>query len=144
MNHIRRSFVSLSVAVILLAIAVVVPAAIALGQDEELTLSGLAEQVTALVGRVDAIEAQLAPLTTADGICIQYTSGQIQRETTTKYFDAFDENLIASNVTLRAIRHDTEAGVSIYHFEQYFKKQTVTEAWRGCEFVGSSDWVQED
>ena len=112
-------------------------------QDGEFTLAGLAEQLTALVTRVGAIEAQLAPLTTADGVCIQYTSGQIQRETATKYLDAFGENLIATNLTLRAIRHDTEAGVSTYHFEQYFKKQTVTETWRGCEFVGTSDWIQE-
>ena len=128
---------------ILVAILLATLAGAAIAQDEEITLAGLAEQVAALVGRVDAIEAQLAPLTTADGVCIQYTSGQIQRETTTKYFDAFDENLNATKVTLRAIRYDTEAGVSIYYFEQYFDDQTVTESWRGCEFVGSSDWVQE-
>ena len=128
---------------ILVAILLATIAGAAVAQDEDLTLAGLAEQLTALVTRVDAIEAQIAPLTTADGVCIQYTSGQIQRETATKYFDAFDENLKAGNVTLRAIRYDTEAGISIYHFEQYFEHQAVTETWRGCEFVGSSDWIQE-
>ena len=128
---------------IVVALLALLPAAL-LAQDEELTLAGLAEQLTALVDRVAAIEAKLEPVTNDDGVCIQYASGQIQRETVTKYFDTFDENLNASNTTLRAIRYDTEAGLTIYYLEEYFADRTVTETWRGCEFLDVGEWEEEE
>ena len=61
------------------ALFALLPAAL-WAQDEELTLAGLAEQITALTDRVTAVEAKLEPITTGGGVCVQYARRQLQRE----------------------------------------------------------------
>lgn len=128
--------------IIIAVLAIVVPGAL-LAQDE-LTLEGLAEQVAALVERVEAVEAKLAPITTEDGVCVQYANGQVQRETVTKYFDAYEENLETSRLRLVAIQFGTETGLTVYHFEEVFADRSVTETWRGCEFLDVGEWQEEE
>ena len=118
-------------------------APVALFAQDELTLESLAETVTALTERVAAVEAKLEPVTTADGVCIQYSNGQLQRETVTKYLDAFEEN-VGSLVSLKAVHHDGENGLTIYHFEEAFTDRSVTETWRACEFLDVGEWVEEE
>ena len=126
---------------IVVALFALLPAAL-LAQDE-LTLEGLAEQITALTDRVTAVEAKLEPLTTDGGVCVQYAKGQLQRETITKYLDAFEEN-VGSLVSLKAVHHDTENGITIYHFDEGFTDRSVTETWRGCEFLDVGEWEEEE
>lgn len=124
-------------------LAFLIVPAVVLAQDEDLTLAGLAEQLTALADRVTAIEARLAP-TTEDGACVQYSGKHLQRETTTAYLDAFDEDMDSNQLILRSVRYDTEAGLTNYHFELIFDDRLVIERWRGCEFAGHSEWIEEE
>ncbi len=135
-----KRFTRIAIAVALFAL---LPAAL-WAQDEELTLAGLAEQLAALTDRVTAVEAKLEPITTDGGVCVQYAKGQLQRETVTKYLDAFDENIESSHISLDAVHYDIEEGLTIYHFSQLFADRTVTETWRGCEFLDVGEWVEEE
>ncbi len=117
-------------------------AAVVWAQDEELTLAGVAEQLNALVDRVTTIEERLEPVTTTDGVCVQYSHNQLQRETITKYLNAFEED-VGSLVTLKSVRYSTDSGLTTYHFEEAFTDRSVTETWNGCEFVDTGEWVEE-
>ena len=128
---------------IVVALFALLPAAL-WAQDEELTLAGLAEQLAALTDRVTAVEAKLEPLTTDGGVCVQYADGQLQRETVTKYLDTFDENIESSHISLDAVHYNTEEGLTIYHFSQLFADRTVTETWRGCEFLDVGEWEEDE
>lgn len=134
--YIAATFLAIIVTVLLTS------AAIVWAQDEELTLAGLAEKLTALVERVTVIEERLEPVTTTDGVCVQYSHNQLQRETITKYLDAFEED-VGSLVTLKSVRYNTESGLTSYHFEEAFTDRSVTETWYGCEFVDTGKWVEE-
>ena len=85
--YIAATFLAIIVTVLLTS------AAIVCAQDEELTLDGLAEQLTALVERVTVIEERLEAVTTTDCVCVHNGKHQLQRETITKYLDAFEEDV---------------------------------------------------
>ena len=114
--------------------------------QDELTLEDLAEglnvamqSIGLLAERVTALEGKLMPVTTENGVCIQHSAGQLQRETATKFFDKYEEN-VGSLIHLRGVHYDTENGLTIFYFNEGFSNRTVTETWRSCEFIGSSDW----
>jgi len=143
-RYIAATFVTIIVTVLLTSAAVV------WAQDDEVTLAGLAEQVTglagqvtALVDRVTALEERLAPAMTETGVCVQYADGQIQRETVTAYLATFEEDVDSSLISLEAVHYDSESGLTTYNFEELFADRSVTETWNGCEFVGVGEWVEE-
>ena len=96
--------------VIAVALFALLPAAL-LAQDEEPTLAGLAEQLAALVERVEAIETAIAPPSLEDGTCVLHLdSSTMQRETLTKYLDTFDEE--PSSMILSVIYYNRTQGKS--------------------------------
>lgn len=139
------------------ALASLVFVSAAYAQEEGLTLEGLdegldvamqsigqlAEQVTALVARVDAVEEAIAPPTISSGTCVLHlSSSPLQRETLTKYIDQFDtepENLM----TLKGIYYNEELNLTMLRFEEAWKDRTVAEWWNNCEYKGSTDWVED-
>ena len=127
--------------VIAVALFALLPAAL-LAQDEEPTLAGLAEQLAALVERVEAIETAIAPPSLEDGTCVLHLdSSTMQRETLTKYLDTFDEE--PSSMILSVIYYKPDSGEIILHFDEIYPARTAFETWHGCEFKGSSDWSEE-
>ena len=126
--------------VVVVLLALFVPGVLA--AQGELTLEGLAEQVAGLAEKIAIVEAKLEPVTTADGVCIQYSYGQLQRETITKYFDSFDENI--GSATLEAVHYDVERGLTTYHFRDGYPVRRVTETWRGCHFLDMGEWTEDE
>lgn len=111
--------------------------------QEELTLEGLADQLAALVTRIEAIESKLTPPVTSEDTCVLYShSSPLQRETITKYIDAFEEE--PGLVVLRSIYRDNESGRITAQFSERLSPPSVTEIGDGCEFVGASDWAEDD
>lgn len=145
MNNVRKSIISFAIAVIFLAIAIIVPTAIALAQDEELTLAGLAEQVTALVGRVEAIENILSgPGATAlDGGCEIAADGGMQNETVVKWQEERGEwpNVDQMRVTSVVLNEDE---TTLITYALSFTQEHIEEIWSGCEFVTTGDWYELD
>ena len=139
-RYIAATFVAIIVTVLLTSVAVV------WAQDEELTLAGLAEQLTALVERVTAIEERLEPVTTEDGVCILLTDDfDINPETATKFLDTFDA--LPDDPRLIGAEYNTETGRIGFLYREtsdYSNLKFVTEYWEGCQFAGSSDWTQEE
>ena len=142
---------------IIIAVLALLMPGVLLAQDD-LTLQGLAEviadvveevadlaeQLTALASRVTAIEESLTPAVTGDGVCVQYSRQQLQRETITAYLDAFDEDIENSRISLQSVRYDTESGLTSYHFKIVFDDRFVVENWDGCDFAGHSEWEEEE
>ena len=140
---------------ILVAILIAALTGAAVAQDEELTLAGLAEQLTALVTRVDAIEAMSAEpwspdvVYTDDGICQSplHTSdsfllrGALRQETADAYRTKHGISIDPASVYLRSISF----GVGSNHVYLKYEKDgsIVVEKWAHCEYLGHSDWAQE-
>lgn len=135
----KRIILNVALVVLLFSIA----PAVLFAQDE-LTLESLAEAVGELYERVAMIEEKIAPVTANDGSCVQYATRLLQRETVTNYLDTFGENLDPNRMNLQAIRYDAENGLTIYYFNELFDKRSVTETWRGCEFLDVGEWEEED
>ena len=129
---------------ILVAILLATIAGAAVAQDDELTLDSLADLVTALTSRVDAIEQKLAPPITADGDCILFfSSSPLQRETITQYITTFEEEP-GPLISLKAVYYNDETGLATMQFaEGFMASRKVTEIWDGCEFAGSSEWTEK-
>ena len=132
----------------------------ALLAQDGLTLEGLAEQVTALVGRVDAVGEGVKALTERveavesrwegpgavlldDERCMigarPYTR-DLQNETVLRYRDTYDEWPEMGDIWVAEIiwTGDLERIGIVY--EDYREDRYVMEIWEGCEFIGSSDW----
>lgn len=127
-------------------IVLLTSAAVVWAQDEELTLAGLAEQLNALVARVTAVEERLDPVTTEDGVCILLKDDfDISPETATKFLDTFDA--LPDDPRLIGAEYNSETGrIGFFYRESsdFRNMKFVTEYWEGCQFVGSSDWTQEE
>lgn len=143
-------------ALVLAVISIAISAGrIALAQDEELTLGGLAEQIAALVARVDAIESLVAEpwspdvVQTDDGICQSplHTSdsfilrGEVRQETADAYRAAYGISINPTDVYLRAISFGVEGSNVYLRYEKDGK--IVVETWANCEYLGHSDWEDE-
>ncbi len=146
-RHIATAIATLTLTFLLTSAAVV------WAQDEEITLAGLAEQVTglvddltALVERVTAIEERLEPVTTGDGVCILLKDDfDISPETATKFLETFDAlpddpRLIGAEYNVKTGR----VGFLYRESSDYSNLKFVTEYWEGCEYVGSSDWTSDE
>jgi len=127
-------------------LALLVGVSMAYAQDEELTLEGLAETGAGLVGRIEAIEGLFdgpGAIELEDNRCVLGVGEHLQDATVIKYKDTYDEWLIVEFLNIVAVQHSSESGnVSILYED--WDERFVIEEWSGCEFVGSSDWWEEE
>ena len=138
----RRIRVFLAVIVLLLMLSVAQVMA-----QGEITLEGLAEQLAALVERVDAIEKrfEFTPPVDEDGNCRLAIRNRVHPETMAAYLDTYPDDRTPQYVYITSV-HDG-ADSTLIKFNTYVmnkKDKHVTETWDGCEFVGHSDWWEEE
>ncbi len=148
MDCTRRSIISLSLAVIVLALVIIVPAAIALAQDEELTLAGLAEQLTALVTRVDAIESRLThgAHVDDDGNCRLAVTDRLHATSIVEYLEKYPDSDTPGRIAIASVYIVPGTGIAVT-FGPISESSTyrhITEYWSGCEFLNTSGWWATD
>ena len=113
--------------------------------QSELTLEGLAEQVTSLVQRVEALESfweskGSRPLD--DGACV-IAEGELQRETAFKFYDQYEK--FPENVTIKyVVVVPKENMVTVTYTEGWDEGRYSRERWIDCEFLESLDWVERE
>lgn len=133
-------------------LALLLPAAVV--AKEELTLEGLADEVTALaeklsdvIARVETIESiWVGPGSTemADDVCLFSERGTMQDETVLKYREKFDRWLDLNFSMIHQIRYSADTGHTlIVYADRHFASKLVIEEWNGCVIVGSSEWWEE-
>ena len=111
--------------------------------QSELTLEGLAEQVTSLVQRVEALESfweskGSRPLD--NGACV-IAAGELQRETALKFYDQYEK--FPENVEIQYVVVAPEENmVSVTYSEGWDEGRYSRERWIDCEFLESIDWVE--
>ncbi|MCZ0939114.1 MAG: hypothetical protein OXJ55_10785 [Caldilineaceae bacterium] len=132
---------------IIAVLALLVPSVL-LAQDA-LTLEGLAKQVTDLAERIAIIEEIWmgpGPIVLEDGDCTIGLNKSLQDETVIKFKDTYDEWLTVDGVRISQIMYLPESGNIAVVYEEYWDRPStyVIESWNGCEFLGSSDWWEED
>ncbi len=153
--------------IVIAVIAVMLPGAL-LAQDE-LTLESLQNLITALDARLSAIEEQLGtiqvqvkdledtlvkeePVPMTDDGCQIHLNPRvaearglkgIRDEAVLKYKEQFDEWLdIGIELELYSVVHDEESGHTFITYDVCCWR-FLTETWKGCAFVESSDWWEE-
>ena len=135
------------------AVLTVLAPAVLWGQGE-VTLDGLAddlsaltETVTALVTRVERIESIWdGPGSTeiGDDVCLLSERGTMQDETVLKYKEKYDKWLDLKFSMMQQVRYSADTGhILIVYADGPFASKLVIEEWNGCEFVESSDWWEE-
>ena len=106
----------------------------------------LTDMTPGLGERVTAIEKHLSPEVTEGGICILLKDDfDIRSETATKFLDAFDA--LPQDPRLIAVEYNVKTGrVGFLYRESsdYRNLKHVVEYWDGCEFAGSSGWIQDN
>ena len=132
--------------VILVAFLLATLAGIAIAQDEEITLDSLADLVTALTTRVDAIEAILTgpgAIELEDGSCQIAADGGLQNEAFLTYKDTWSEwpSMEQMRVSSIAVLESGSLGIT---YEYSFTNRQVMETWDGCEFLSASKWWEVD
>lgn len=131
--------------VFVLAVVLVVFSVSQVFAQTELTLEGIAEQLTSLVQRVEALESIWdgpGSISLDDGGCLIAT-GDLQRETAIKFYDTFEE--FPEYVSIYRVAIQPEEGkVMVLYTEGFGDDRWVYEMWEGCEFVGSSDWEKDE
>ncbi len=137
---------------IIAVLALLVPGAL-LAQDE-LTLESLAEQVAEIVGQVADLAERVAtiediwtgpgPIVLEDGDCVIGFNESLQDETVIKFKDTYDEWLDVDDVNIVQVMYLPKSGnIAVVH-EEFWDDRYVIESWNGCEFIGSSDWWEEE
>ena len=110
----------------------------------ELTLEGLAEQVTSLVQRIEVLESLWdgpGSLALDDGGCIIAT-GELQRETAIKYYDQFEE--FPGSIKINTVAIQPEENKVAILYSDVWENEWAWEYWDDCEFAGSSDWERDE
>lgn len=113
--------------------------------QSELTLEGLAEQLTSLVQRIETLESIWdgpGSIALDDGGCVIAT-GALQRETAIKFYDKFEEFPEYISINRVAIEPE-ENKVLVLYTEGFGDDRWVYEMWEGCEFAGSSEWEEDE
>ena len=140
--------------IIIAVMTVLVPGAL-LAQDE-ITLESLSEQVAEVVEQVADLAERVAtieeiwtgpgPIVLEDGDCAIGLNKSLQDETVIKFKDTYDEWLTVDGVRISQIMYLPESGNIAVVYEEYWDRPStfVIESWNGCEFLGSSDWWEED
>jgi len=143
--------------VVVALMALLVPAT--LWAQGELTLEGLAEELRALEERIERMEAlwqESGPVEDGENGCVlamETWSAELvdlnvlRDETVAKYKQAFGEWLDIDDVTIHSVLYnskDGRFGVSYFTGSAYEPGRMVVEEWEGCEFVGSSDWWEQE
>lgn len=144
--------------IIIAVFALLVPGAL-LAQDE-LTLEGLAKQVTALVERVDAVGESVTAMTERVEMIESMWEGPgaliideercrtggnprthgLQDETVLRYKDTYDEWPEMVDIRVAEIVWMADHKRTGIVYVDYAKNRYFMEIWEGCHFVGSSDW----
>ena len=108
---------------------------------------------------VDEIEKRLEA-TTIDGICVIGNAETLQTQTVAKYLEEFDELPgDAKSMRIEGVTVDADTGVVGIRFREELsldplsmarafdsmadEPRRVIEYWKGCVYVGSSDWRGE-
>ena len=128
-----------NIVVIVLAALLIVLAAAGVSAQEEITLAGLAEQLAALVTRVEALEDRLnfTGPGKQSGECLIATRQNIDRDTMAAYLDTFEGATPPSVLIQSVVRNGDNITVT---YVTYNVNRYVKEYFTGCEFVGHSDW----
>ncbi len=137
----------------LVIIAIAMPAVI-WAQEEGLTLEELAEQITGLVERVEALESLYMPDAVMDGegscqIAIGMgglfggTRGGMHPTTVAAYM-AISENQVPAAIAVGSVRYTSEGEIAITFGIPTPLKANVIEYWNGCEFQTHSRFWEED
>ena len=138
--------------IIIVVLTFLVPGVL-LAQDE-LTLEGLAEQVTEVVEQVADLAERIAtieeiwtgpgPIILEEGDCVIGLNESLQDETVIKFKETYDEWLDVDDVSIVQVMYLPESGNTAVVYEEYWEDKYVIEVWNGCEFLESSDWWQDE
>ena len=134
---------ALIIAVILAALAAPVVA-----QDEEITLASLAELITNLTGRVDAIEGRLThgAHVDDDGNCRLAVSDRLHATSVVEYLEKYPDSDTPGRIAIASVYIVPGTGIAIT-FGPISESSTyrhITEYWSGCEFLNTSGWWATD
>ena len=127
-------------------------------KDVSTSIADLAEQVAALVTRVEAVEEMFADpwapsvIGTDDGICqselhASHEYGDrlaesIHQETADAYRAQYGTSIDPTDVHMGSISFATE-GAKVYLEFVASGGGKVVEEWANCEYLGHSEWVKE-
>ena len=147
----------------IVVLALLVPAGALLAQDE-LTLEGLAETVatltqtvTGLSARVDTIEGLFTDpwspevIYTDDGVCQNPLQARgrygginadVHQETADAYRVSFGVSIDPTTVYLQSISFEEDS--SHVYLEYTKDSRKVVEKWAHCEFLGHSEWSEDE
>lgn len=136
----RRNIVA-----IVLAALLIVLAAVGVSAEEEITLA-------ALVGRVEAIEQRIAPnaFVDEDDKCRLAMEDRIHVSSLVSYLEKYPDEVAPNSFVILSVYEVPDIGTEIT-FEgrrrlgnSIWGDRYVTETWNGCEFVGHSDWWEDE
>lgn len=140
---------------IIIAVLTLLVPGVLLAQDE-ITLEGLAEQVTEVVEQVTDLAERIelieslwkGPGSTdlGDDLCLISLRDTLQDETVMKYKAQYDEWLDPQSTWFVGVTYAKDTGhiLITYADDLWGDANKVIEEWNGCEFVGSSDWWEEE
>ncbi len=141
-------------------IATVMPAVI-WAQEEGLTLEKLAEQITGLVERVEALESiYIRSAIMDDASACQLAVGEVNwtdgdggmHPTSLAAYLSLSDGVVPRSISIRSVK-STSDGLIAIEFETYDEPGTgsfneygsyVIEYWSGCEFQSHSRFWEED
>ncbi len=135
------------IVIVIAVMTVLTPSA--LWASDEISLEELAETVADLVTRVERIEAIWAGpgAIEVDGGCLIGMQDGLQDETVLKYKEQFDEWVDTDDIWPVQIKQEAETGYTVIVYADgigMFSAYLVDEVWDGCDFVGSSEWREND
>lgn len=113
----------------------------------ELTLESLAEQLTALTGRVDQLEQQLKPgaIVDDDGNCRLALVDRLHPTSLVSYLEKYPDAETPDSTDILNVYIVVGTGVAVtFQTRQSSNYVRVTEYWNGCEFSHSSEWQAYD
>ena len=122
--------------------------------QDELTLEDLAEGLNAalqsiglLAERVTTIEKRFegpGAIVLEENRCVLGLDDHLQDSTVIKFKDQYDEWLDVDDVSVVAVQYSLELDHVSIIYEEWYSDRFVIEEWSKCEFIGSSDWWEED
>ena len=116
-------------------------------EDLSEQLQALADKVTALTERVDAIEAlgiNSEPIRLQDGSCVVGSRGGMHAATVLSYRETFDEWPDPDDIRVIGVSYNPETGVILIHYQELFTNMSIFELWHGCEYIENSNWWEGD
>ncbi|MCY3903530.1 MAG: hypothetical protein OXF76_10245 [Caldilineaceae bacterium] len=130
---------------LLLLAAALLLSPLALQAQGEITLESLAEKVTSLATRIHALERALTPDTyvNPDGRCRLAMSSRLHPTSVVAYLEKFPESSAPSYTLISAVHIVPDTGIAItfeHSADAPGSKHQVTEYWKGCQFLHSSEW----